>query len=98
MKPLDDQLNRLLKAAASAPRSAPGAAVFAQEARVLGNWRAALSQGEGGEWMLAAFRRAAICGCILALASVAWTYHGAANGGGALAVADSVLQRGGVEP
>ena len=94
MKRVDEQLKRLLKAAAGAPTPAAGAAVFALEARVLGGWRGLQTQAESGEFLVAAFRRAAICGCILALASVAWNYHdhGRANGGGTLAVADSVMQ------
>lgn len=98
MNPEQNQLDRLFKAAAAAPRPAPTAAVFAQEARVLGNWRAALAQNDGGEWMLAAFRRAAIFGCLLAVATVMWNYHDRGAGGGAFAVADSVMQVGGVEP
>jgi hypothetical protein len=97
MKPVDKQLDRLLKAAAAAPKPAPGAAVFALEARVLGNWRASL-QSESGEFLVVLFRRAAICGCILAVASVAWTLRERANIGGGMAVADSAMRMGVDEP
>ena len=97
MKPVDKQLDRLLKAAAAAPKPAPGAAVFALEARVLGNWRTPL-QSESGEFLMTWFRRAAICGCILAVASVAWTLHERTNLGGGMAVADSAMRMGVDEP
>jgi len=75
MKPLDEQLNRLMKAAAAAPGRAPGEAAFPLEARVLGAWRGAARE-DTGEFLVAWFRRAAICGCLLALASLAWDFHG----------------------
>ena len=97
MKPVDKQLDRLLKAAAAAPKPAPSAAVFALEARVLGNWRASMPD-ESGEFLVVWFRRAAICGCILAIASVAWTIRGHATLGGGMAVADSAMRMGVDEP
>ena len=97
MKPLDHQLDRLLKSAAAAPRPAPGEAPFPLEARVLAGWRG-LAPGEGGDFFVAWFRRAAIFGCTLALASLAWTYHERANpAGGEMAIADSAMNMG-VEP
>ena len=100
MKPLDSQLKRLFKAAAAAPNPPPVAAAFALEARVLGGWRGlTTTTADSGEYLVAWFRRAALCGCVLALASVAWTYQGRADrpGGSELAIADSVMRLG-VEP
>ena|SRR5579884_765275 len=97
MNPIDDKLNRLLKAAASAPKRQTGAAAFVLEARVLGRWRA-MRPDDDGEFLLAWFRRAAITGCVLAIASLAWTYSTQPQtSGGAMAVADSAMQMG-VEP
>ena len=95
MKPVDEKLDRLLKAAAAAPRPLSGAA-FVLEARVLAGWRA-LQPEEDGQFLVAWFRRAALCGCLLAVASLAWNYHERTNLGGAFAVADSAMHMG-VEP
>ena len=94
----DEKLNRLLKAAAAAPKPQSGAAAFALEARVLARWRTARANDDDNEFLVAWFRRAAIFGCVLAVASLAWM-HEARNdlGGGAMAVADSAMQMG-VEP
>ena len=94
MKSQDNELNRLLKAAASAPRPNPGAARFTLEARVLGAWRAS-GAADNGEFLVSWFRRAAICGAVLAVASLAWTYHAPENrAGGEGAVADSAMGMG----
>jgi hypothetical protein len=97
MKPQDDQLNRLLKAAAAAPRAETGAPGFALESRVLGAWRG-LAQTDSAEFLIAWIGRAAICGCMLALATIAWSYHERPSRKGAeMAVAESALNMG-VEP
>jgi hypothetical protein len=97
MKPVDNQLNRLLKSAAAVPTPAPGAPEFAVEARVMGAWRGT-ERADNGEFMLAWFRRAAICGCLLAIATLAWDFQGRTNHGGAeLTIADSAMGMG-VEP
>lgn len=96
MNPVDEKLNRLLKAAAAAPKQAPGAAVFALEARVLGQWRGMMQSENSGEFLVAAFRRAAIFGGILAIACLAWNLS-APDGSAALRVADSAMGMG-VEP
>ena len=95
MKAMNEKLDRLLKAAAAAPRPLSGAA-FVLEARVLAGWRA-LQPVEDGEFLVIWFRRAALCGCMLAVASLAWNHHQRANLGGAFAVADSAMHMG-VEP
>ncbi|HWF19236.1 MAG TPA: hypothetical protein VG754_08210 [Verrucomicrobiae bacterium] len=97
MNPEDEKLNRLLKSAAAAPRPPSGAAAFVLEARVLAHWRASQADDDGA-FLVAWFRRAAICGCVLAVASLAWTQVQRTDvGGGAMAVADSAMQMG-VEP
>jgi hypothetical protein len=92
MKPVDEQLDRLLKSAARVPRPAP-AAVFAVEARVLGQWRASLLAG-GDEVLLLCFRRAAIFAGVLAIASLAWNYHNFTLPSSAEMVADSAMRMG----
>jgi len=94
MKSHDDELNRLFKAAAAAPKPSPGAARFALEARVMGAWRAAAA-ADNGEFLVAWFRRAAIGATVLAVASLAWTYHAPSHrAGGEGAVADSAMGMG----
>lgn len=97
MKQADKELDRLLKAAAAAPKAPPGAAVFALEARVLGNWRG-MARQESGEFLLAWFRRAAICATILAVASLAWDFGTRPHRQSVeLRIADSAMGMG-VEP
>jgi hypothetical protein len=97
MKRMDEQLDRLMKAAAGAPRTETGAALFALEARVLADWRMA-GRGENGEALLAWLRRAAIAACLLALVSLAWDFnHLRNNTGDELAAADSAMRMG-IEP
>jgi hypothetical protein len=97
MKPEQEQLDRLMKAAARAPRSETGAALFTLEARVLGNWRLSL-RGDSSEVLLTWLRRAAICACLLALGSLAWDYHELRTPrGDELAAADSAMRMG-IEP
>jgi hypothetical protein len=96
MKPVDEQLNRLMKSAAQVP-CPPAAAVFAMEARVLGQWRASLRNSGGDEILLLCFRRVAICAGILAIASLAWNYHDLTSRSSAEIVADSAMRMG-VEP
>jgi hypothetical protein len=97
MNPWDDQLRRLLQSAAAAPKPPSSAALFALESRVLGQWRASLRE-DAGEFFVAWLRRAAIFGCVLAMASVVWTFHARDNSrGGVMAVADSAMSMG-VEP
>jgi hypothetical protein len=97
MNPLDNQLDRLLKSAAAAPAARPGAAVFALETRVMANWRG-LTQNDGEDFLIVWFRRAATFGCMLALASLAWSFHARPSQTGAeLAIANSAMNMG-VEP
>jgi hypothetical protein len=97
MKSSNDPLDRLLRSAAAAPGRAPGEAPFPLEARVLASWRAQASDNTA-DFLVPWFRRAALCSCVLALASLAFTYHGRVNSsGGEMAVADSAMNMG-VEP
>jgi hypothetical protein len=66
MKPIDEQLSRLLRAAAAAPQELPDTLPFAVEARVLANWRAMAAQGEPLPLpLLPVFRRGLACACVL---------------------------------
>jgi hypothetical protein len=94
MKPVDKQMERLMQAAAAVPEREIGEAPFALEARTLAAWRGATGRDEG-EFMVVWFRRAALCGCILALASVAWGFEGRADQAGAeLTIANSAMGMG----
>lgn len=94
MKPVNDPLNRLLKAAAAAPRPGAGAARFILEARVLGSWRMP-SSAETGEMLLVWMRRAVIAACVLALATLAWDYGQFTDrSGDEFAVADLAMRMG----
>jgi hypothetical protein len=96
MKPDDVQLDRLLKAAAQAPKAAAGNPPFGLETRVLAHWRAS-SRNENGDFLVLWFRRIAICAGILAVASLAWGYHNFSQRSSAEMVADSAMSMG-VEP
>src|SRR5690348_10929912 len=94
MNPANDPLDRLLKAAAGAPKPAAGAARFALESRVMSEWRGS-DAAEGGEFILVWLRRAAIAACVLALASVAWDFRQLADpAGDELAGADFAMRMG----
>ena len=94
MNPAGNQLNRLLKAAAQAPRAETRAAMFALETRVIGGWRASF-QVESGEMLVALCRRAAVFACCLALASLAWNYlEPKGQNGDELAAAESSMRIG----
>jgi len=95
----NDPLGRLLRSAARAPRPEPAEAPFATEARCLAVWRSA-ERPDSSDYLVAWLRRAAICACVVAVASLAWNYRvlaGSRTGGGELAVADATM-RTGVEP
>ena len=97
MKHIDGQLDRLFKAAARAPKSAPEEASFALETRVMGQWRSSL-RPESGDFFVAWFRRATIGACLLAVVSLAWNYRDLTNGqkgiSDELAIADSSMKAG----
>ena len=97
MKRIDGQLDRLFKAAAQAPKPAREEAGFALETRVMGQWRSSL-RVENGDFFVTWFRRATIAACLLAVASLAWNYHGLTTEekgiSDELAIADSSMQAG----
>ncbi len=74
MPKIDHQLQRLLKAAAAAPRRAPGAAPFALETRVLGRWRAASAEEAAGI-PAGIFRWAVLAAGLVMLVSIALNYR-----------------------
>lgn len=95
MKPVGDQLDRLLRAASRAPRPGAGAAMFALESRVMAGWRASARADNGETLVLLWCRRAAIFACCLALISLAWNYRDLTGGtGDELAAADSAMRIG----
>ncbi len=96
MNSLDHKLDRLLKAAAKAPRPAADEAPFGMATRVLAEWRAP-AQPDAGDFLLVWFRRAALCACALTLAGLVWNYGASASPGGAEQVADAAMSAG-VEP
>lgn len=96
MKPVDEQLDRLLKAASHASKAAPGDPPFGMETRVLARWRASL-RTDSGDFLVMWFRRVTICGAILAVVSLAWNYHNFNQRSSAELVADSAMSMG-VEP
>ncbi len=96
MKPVDEQIDRLLKAASRAPKAAAGDPPFGMETRVLAHWRASLGT-DAADFLVIWFRRATICAGILAILSLAWNYHNISEHSSAELVADSAMSMG-VEP
>ncbi len=94
MNPAEDQLDRLLKAAAQAPKVETRAAMFALESRVIGALRAS-SRADSGEMIVALCRRAAVFACCLALVSLAWNYRELkAHSGDELAASETTMRIG----
>ena len=81
MNSIDRQLEQLLHAAARAPKTPPGDAPFALQAKLLAQWRSAgTGAGDLGQLLLPLLRRAAICACLLMLASIAFSYRAIVSG------------------
>ena len=78
MTPLDHQLDRLLRSAASAPATAVPPLTFTQEARILAGWRRAVRDGVDPGWLLALWRRGAVVACTAAAVALAasWLARG----------------------
>jgi hypothetical protein len=77
MNSINQQLERLLKSAARAPRRPlPREAPFVVEAKVLARWRS-LPGGavDLAHVLLPLLRRAALCACLLMLLSIAFSYR-----------------------
>jgi hypothetical protein len=92
MSNLDDQLNRLLRAARRVPRPAPGEAPFAVEARVLAGWKAGQSADEPFAWF-GLLRGGLVCSAVILLLSLVLHYelHDSSEPD-VLTLADSVIQ------
>ena len=81
MKSPDQNLDRLLESAARAPRLLPRRAPFAVESRLLAHWRRLpLEKADLAQMLLPVLRRAALCACLLMLASIALSYRTILNG------------------
>jgi hypothetical protein len=97
MNGIDEQLNRLMKSAAQAPKPGVEPACFALETRVMAGWKASL-RGESGDAFVMWFRRAAIGACLLAALSLAMNYHELTGQeksiSDELALADTAVQKG----
>ena len=70
MKSISASLDRLLKAAAAAPRPAVGELPFAVENRVLADWRSPLRERELPN-LVPLFRRGLAFACVLMVAAMA---------------------------
>ena len=73
MNSLDHSLERLLKAAAQAPRAALEPASFARETQVLAEWRSTRKEDEFA-LLVGLFRRAVIFASLIMTLSVTWNY------------------------
>jgi hypothetical protein len=92
MNPIDDQLNRLFMAAARARKPGLEATAVFLETRAFAGWPGGRA-AEGRDFLLAWFRRATVCACLLMLLSLAWNYRQATTGpGDELSQADSTMR------
>jgi hypothetical protein len=69
----DESLQRLLDAAAKAPRKAVGASPLGLETRVLAEWRTA-REDDAPAFLFVFLRRAMIAACFVFLLSAAWSF------------------------
>ena len=78
MSHLDQQLERLLRNAAAAPRPADAAAELPDpaQARVLGAWRASRAEGGNLFGRIRCFRLGFACACALAMIAIGASWHG----------------------
>jgi len=92
MNPIDDQLNRLFMAAARARMPGVKAVPLVFETRAFAG-RTGGRAVEGRDFLLAWFRRATVCACLLMLLSLAWNYRQATTGtSDELSQADSAMR------
>jgi hypothetical protein len=91
MSSLDHSLQRLFKAAAQAPREAPGPLPSAWACRTLAQWRS--TAGEDESALLAAlFWRGVVCASLVMVLSMGWSCMGNDGAGaGAKALANYAL-------
>ena len=96
MKENDNQLDRLFRAAARAPRPESGTPSFKLEAQVLAGWRS-MQPGEDLAMLVAWFHKAIACGCLLMVLTLAWSYSDrgvnerTADAGDAFSMTDSAV-------
>jgi hypothetical protein len=74
MNPIDQSLERLLRAAAQAPESIPCEAPFPLETRILAAWRSGGSEEPSGT-LDPLLRRAFYCACGILLLAIAFSLH-----------------------
>jgi hypothetical protein len=90
MKPNDHSLERLFKSAARASRPLPSEAPFAVEARVLAHWRRQSPDADELFSLLPLFRRGLTLACLIAVASMAFSYAGGQPASEEVAILNSV--------
>jgi len=101
MRKMDAELNRLLRAAAAAPETEPTEAPFGFDTRVVANWRAHRSNGNGMRavtWMLRRVVAGALLVTICASAGAYWQFSEnselAEPTANAYAIADTMIEAG----
>lgn len=90
MKPVDRSLQKLLKAAARAPREPAEPAPFALEAAVIAQLCNTAPEDEFAR-LVPLFRYAMVFGLVMMLLSGAWNYFEGQNNSGATALASYAL-------
>ena len=90
MKPQNNSLERLFKSAAHACRPLPTEAPFALEARVLAQWRRQSPEADELFGLLPLFRRGLTLACLIAVASMAFSYAGGQPAPEEVAILNSV--------
>jgi hypothetical protein len=69
----DPALDRLLRAAAQAPKNVATSPSFALETRVLAHWKAG-ETGDDAAFLAGQFRRAIVCASLVMVLSIAWSW------------------------
>ncbi len=93
MNPINHHWQRLLKAAAQAPRHPASELPFGFEARLLAGWKSSWAAPDDSLLLLMLLRRAFFCACLMMLLSVAVNYRSLLNSTPSeLAIADSAIK------
>ena len=90
MKPVERSLEKLLKAAAKAPRRTAESVPFALETAVIAHLCNTGPEDEFA-WMVPLFRYAAVFGLVMMLLSGAWNYFGSQGNPGATPLASYAM-------
>jgi hypothetical protein len=90
MRPANDPLDRLLKAAAAAPKPTASPLPFAVEARVLAAWRRGEPDSELAA-LVSLFRRGLACACGVAMLVTTLCWFGREPAGASLTVEEFAL-------